>query len=160
MLRVYLKANYSDANISAYWYCDYDSKGNLFINGAGEKGVKLDELSQGATSLVNIKLDKRIGLSGAGGIQWVGNQLAISDEDAGSVVKTFAISGTSGNQSLLHHAQRRYKVFQFTIKGSTLIGPNYDTGQVIFWNYPAGGTGTKTLTGLNEPVGTAISPAQ
>jgi hypothetical protein len=37
------------------------------------------------------------------------------------------------------------------------VPPNASGGTVTFWNYPAGGFGTKTIGGLVEPAGATVS---
>jgi hypothetical protein len=47
--------------------------------------------------------------------------------------------------------------FQFWIQHPKVIGPNDGSSNVMFWDYTAGGSPTKTITGLHVPVGSAVS---
>jgi hypothetical protein len=62
----------------------------------------------------------------------------------GTVVGETPLTGTTG-------------IFQFSIQGSTFIGPNLGNENVMFWKYPAGGTPTKAIGGFNDPFGSAVS---
>jgi len=46
------------------------------------------------------------------------------------------------------------RVNGFWLEGSTLIGPNAQSGgAVAFWHYPAGGAPSKTMRQFLEPTG-------
>lgn len=50
---------YKDPNIYSYYFCDYDSKGNLFVD--GQNGyLRLAELPAGSSKLVDISLNKTL----------------------------------------------------------------------------------------------------
>jgi hypothetical protein len=44
--------------------------------------------------------------------------------------------------------------------GSAVVGANFHGASVAFWNYPSGGTPAKTIGGLGEPFGLALSKAR
>jgi hypothetical protein len=52
-------------------------------------------------------------------------------------------------------------VQQFWIAGATLVGPNEENGGTVgYWHYSAGGNPSKTIGGLTEPFGAAVSVAK
>ncbi|HEY2554517.1 MAG TPA: hypothetical protein VGI15_04630, partial [Candidatus Cybelea sp.] len=74
-------AAYSDPNIYYYYYCGYDDKGDLFVDGLGygsETGFA--ELPAGGSAFVDIALPETIYLPG--GVQWDGQYMAVGDQVA------------------------------------------------------------------------------
>jgi hypothetical protein len=49
---------------------------------------------------------------------------------------------------------------QFWIQGRRVIGPDAGLKDVGYYKYPAGGSPSKTITGLGEPVGATVSSAK
>lgn len=82
--------------------------------------------------------------------------MAVGDRDT-NVIYQFAISGTKGKEAGSTPLVGASDVNQFWIEGPKVIGADSAAANVMFWNYPAGGSHTKTITGLSEPVGAAVS---
>lgn len=70
------------------------------------------------------------------------------------------ISGTKGKEVGYTPLVGSSNVIDFWIDGLKVIGPNANGGTVTFWNYPAGGSGTKTIGGFDEPVGATVSTGE
>jgi hypothetical protein len=49
-------------------------------------------------------------------------------------------------------------IVQGTIKGPRFVGADAGSANVEIFGYPAGGSPQSTITGLSEPVGSAVSP--
>jgi DNA-binding beta-propeller fold protein YncE len=151
--------HYTDPAMIADYFCGYDNKGNVFVDGTKPTnyGFAFAELRNGTNTLRNVTLDQAI--QAPGGVQWDGQYIAIADQEA-PIIYRFAIAGRSGTEVGATQTGGSSDVVQFFIKHKTLVGPNATSGQVMFWNYPAGGTQTKILGGFEVPIGTAISSAK
>ena len=150
---------YTDPNIVNYYFCGFDTKGNLFVDGLNSSSVEVASFSTHTHAFTNITLDEAI-LS-PGGVQWDNQYLAIGDQGT-PIIYEFSISngvGTEVSSTPLGGIGGSYGVADFFIDGAKVIGPSVSSGKVGFWHYPAGGTPTKLLTVLNEPVGTVVSNA-
>lgn len=150
--------SYTDPNFYYYEFCGYDNHGNLYIDGT-TKGSALEyaELPSGGGSLSNLTLNQSIGFPG--GVQWDGKHLAIGDQSA-AVIYQFAISGSSGTKVGSTPLTGSKDVVQFWIRGNRVIGPDAGLADVGFYNYPSGGSPTKTIVDLGEPVGATVSRAK
>jgi len=145
-------------NINYFYYCGYDEKGNLYVDGSFYiypfDIFGFAELPAGGAEFTNITLNQSIGE--AGGVQWDGRYVVIGDASA-SVLYEFAISGSGGTEVGSTTLDGGFFVWQFWIQGGKVIGPSEGTADVMIWNYPAGGAAVKTLTNVTDPVGAVIS---
>lgn len=149
---------YTDPKIVSMSFCGYDDAGNLFVDGlTSASAFAFAELPDGGTSLKNVSLNQSISIPG--GIQWDGTHVTVGDRKT-NVIYRFAISGTSGKKAGSTHLTGASEVSQFWIGGLRVIGSDPVAGNVRFWSYPAGGSPTKTITGLDQPVGAAVSLAK
>lgn len=145
---------YFDKNdVDATFFCGYDPKGNLFLDGWDRTGnVILLELAKGAKTFQIWKPSRSIDTPAA--VQWDGKYVAVMNEGAGTVYRTSA-----GKVVQTVRLRGGTNVDQFWLQGATLIGPNAQSpGTVSFWHYPAGGAPIKTITGLTYPVAATVSP--
>lgn len=165
---------YSNPNIWYYYYCAYDNKGNLFVDGETQGSVfGLGEVTKGGHSLKFVDVNETIYLPG--GVQWDGKYLAVGDQVAvkhnfTSTVYQFAISGSSGTEVSAMVLTGSSDVQQFWIPfvdmskkhkyGTRLIGPNSDGGTTMIWDYPAGGDPIQTISGETAPTGVTVSLAK
>jgi hypothetical protein len=155
---------YTSQNFYYYFFCTYDNKGNLYIDGLNSSSAgEYAELPAGGNYLESITIDQDIYPLG---IQWDGKYLAIGAQSVEQVYG-FQISGTTGTLKRTTDLTGATEVTQFLIqkgkrhKGATLIGPDYGQGHdVDYWHYPSGGYAFKTLEGLDGPFGVAISKAK
>lgn len=154
---------YTSPNFYYYFFCTYDNKGNLYVdglsNGTNSSTGEYAELPAGGSNLESITIDQDIYPLG---IQWDGKYLAIGAQTVEQVYG-FEISGTTGTLKRTTDLTGATNVIQFWIqkhnhhKRATLIGPDYSAGDVGYWHYPAGGSAFKTITGLDGPFGVTIS---
>jgi hypothetical protein len=150
---------YTDAAISNVFFCGYDNKGNLFIDGTLNSVFAFAELRAFHSSFTSVTLNQSIGKPG--NVQWDGAHIVVGDDTTGatSTIYQFAISGRSGTKVGTTSLNGGTSIGQYWIQGGKVIGPNAgsNTGNVLFWNYPAGGSPTKTITGLSRPLGATVS---
>lgn len=159
-LAVYKKARgkptiYKDPYFDFY-FCGYDNHGNLYADGEREyrAGFLFGELTTGSSTFTNVALNQSIVYPG--GVQWDGKYVAVGDT-VENVIYQFTISGSSGMEVGSTPLDGGSYVLQFWTQGGIAVGPNAGTGNVMFWNYPAGGEAIKTLADFADPVGTVVS---
>jgi hypothetical protein len=166
--------SYNNPNIYYYYFCGYDNKGNLFVDGETQGSVfGLGELAKGGNTLNFISVNETIYLPG--GVQWDGKYLAVGDQVAvkqnfTSTVYDFAIKGSVGTAVNTMVLTGSKQVSQFWIPlvdssrkhrvGTRLIGPNEYGGNTLIWDYPSGGNPILTISGENYPIGATVSLAK
>jgi hypothetical protein len=141
---------YQDQNFNAYFFCGYDNKSNLFVDGAdvGSYHTLFAELPNGSTTFKDIKLNQTIGYPGA--VQWDGKYVAVGDTFADALYR-FKISGANGVSAgkVVFKTDHNNLVTQFSIVGSTIVLPygtlSRDVHKLGFWRYPAGGVPAASL---------------
>lgn len=150
---------YTDPDISNVYFCGYDTKGNLFLDGTQSSAFAFAELRSGKGTFTKIKLKQTI--QTPGNVQWDGAEVAVGDIKGG-VIYQFTIRGKSGTEVGSTPLTGSSYVTQFWIQPPNVIGPNiYSSGgNVLFWKYPAGGSPTKTIAGLSLPAGATVSLAK
>ncbi|HEY2475645.1 MAG TPA: hypothetical protein VGI19_12720 [Candidatus Cybelea sp.] len=149
------KKQYSDRAMNGVLLCGYDSRGNLFVDGVTlASTTTFAELRKGASKLTNIALDQSI--TAPGGVQWDGKYVAIGDETSDTIYR-FSIKGKKGTKVGSVALSGGSAIVQFWIDGSNIAGPNSGNGSVGIWKYPAGGSPTKTISGLYVPLGAVVS---
>jgi hypothetical protein len=146
--------------------CGYDNNGNLFCDAYGTGGFALFELPKGSSTVTTVSVSGASGLT-AGSIQWDATDLAFG-AGAGPTLYQIQLSGSMGSVAGSTSLSGAGAVWQFWItnnlggkkhKGLRVIAPTIsdNVGIAGYWNYPAGGTATKTITGLEGPDGAALS---
>jgi hypothetical protein len=165
---------YSNPDIYYYYYCGYDNRGNLFVDGETYASVfGLGELPRGSSTLNFVAIDQTIYLPG--GVQWDGKYLAVGDQVAvkhnfTSTIYDFAINGSKATTVNTMVLTGSNQVAQFWIpfvdtrgkhgEGRLLIGPNQDGADTLVWDYPNGGSAIQTISGETDPIGAAVSLAK
>jgi hypothetical protein len=166
--------SYSNSNIFYDYYCAYDDKGNLFVDGETEGSVfGLGELAKGGSTLNFVNIDQTIYLPG--GIMWDGKYLAVGDQVAvkhnfTSTIYQMSIKGSQATTVTTMILSGSNQVAQFWIPrihdggkreyGNRLIGPNQDGKDTLFWHYPSGGNPIATISGETDPIGVTLSLAK
>jgi len=156
---------YSDTNMAAVYYCAYDDKGNLYLDGfsggVSEGSFEFAEIPKGKTGFTSISL-KNTTVNFAGDVVWDGKYVDVEDQNVeqnGSVI-TSAIYRTTGaagkvvSEAVLDGSD---DVSSYIVVGSSVIATNFYGATTGFWPYPKGGKGTKTITGFSGPIGIALS---
>jgi hypothetical protein len=146
----------SDPNLLLGYQLGYDNNGNLFLDGVNaSRQFEFAELPKGSTSFTEISLN--VSISTPGGVQWDGTYVAVGDATSGKVYQTNGAGGKVEGTMTLSDSDG---IFQFFISGKTFIGPNVYSKNAMYWDYPAGGSPTKTLTGFTDPFGAVVSQAK
>jgi hypothetical protein len=142
---------FESSGFKQYWFCGYDDKGNLFIDGVAYPGGTGDfafaEIPKGGNALKLITLNRYVGWPG--GVQWDGKHVVVGDQYAPAVYR-FSIHGHQGTLvGTTPMGGDTNDVAQFFIQSNVLITPNQIHGGVAdvnFFSYPSGGDPTKTIT--------------
>ncbi|MBV8530328.1 MAG: hypothetical protein JO104_03350 [Candidatus Eremiobacteraeota bacterium] len=101
----------------------------------------------------------------AGSVQWDGKYLAVGSGALGTIYQIL-LSGSSGSVQGSTELSGTGWVWQFWLangheqRKSRIIAPTYagsGGAEVGYWDYPAGGNPTKTITGFYQPDGAALS---
>jgi hypothetical protein len=150
-------------NVFQVYFCGYDDKGNLFVDGTDmHVAFEFAELPAGSTAFMPITLNQSF--TYPAGVQWDGTNLAVGDQvnlSGPSKIYEFSISGNTGTEVGSTSLANSCDVLGFWIQGGTVIAPNDCSPNVMYFNYPAGGSSTKTIGGkLSQPVGTVVSLKQ
>lgn len=155
---------YSLPNISEFFFCTFDDRGNLFADGEHNDGsFALAELRKGAGALREITVSGSVGPGFA--VQWDGRYVAIGQTQGSNdfILDRIVVSGSVakivGTTTLLA-APNTTAFFQFWIQDGTIVRPE-NKAEIGFWNYPEGGAQTKSLFigGANMLVGVTVSLA-
>lgn len=152
---------YTDSEMTNMLWCGYDPKGNLYVDGLGRSDFA--ELPKGQKKFKNITLTGGQ-IYYPGNVQWDGKYVAVGDQQylGGSPAASaiYQTTGSGGKIVGVTPFAGYQDVVEFWIQGNAVIGPDGspDSNKVRFYNYPAGGKPTKTLTQkLRTPYGSAIS---
>ncbi len=153
---------YTISNASASFPA-YDRNGNLFVDGYTYTSNRfaLEELPKGGNAFEPISLNQQI--TGAGGIQWDGNFLAIASGDVylkrPVVIYQFAISGSSGTLIGSTRLLNSYGGAQYWIQGGRVIGQYFKPyfNGVAIWRYPRGGKPIKAFAPQTQAFGVIVS---
>jgi hypothetical protein len=142
-----------------YYYCTYDSAGNLFADGEyeGQGGFELTELPFNSARVIGITPNQSFDYP-PGNVQWTNTTLSVGDTSK-SVVYRFTVSGNSATQIGETILQGGEDPLQYWIenKTKTIVVPNAGNASVMFWRFPRGGSPFKTITNVTSPSGAVVS---
>ncbi|MFY9719471.1 MAG: hypothetical protein WAK16_07485 [Candidatus Cybelea sp.] len=132
--------------VSNYYYCGYDDKGNLFVNGTGAGPVMyLEELRKGASGLKELALNRSLSDSAIGQVQWDGRNITLEDLTDSALLR-LSISGSKAKVVGTTHLDGWYDATLSWLNGSTLLVPTGGKNTKLgFWNYPSGGKATRLV---------------
>ena len=157
---------YTDSVFRQFYFCAFDDKGNLFVDGLiglGSGAFGLAELAKGKAALRSIEVNQYI--SWPGGIEWDGKYVAVGDQNS-PIVYELAVKGRRAQTvGTTHMGSGAQTVKQFWIQGQTIIAPNTYIkkelrSDVLFYAYPAGGKATENITdGVEDAQGAVVSLA-
>lgn len=143
-----------------YYFAGYDGSGNAYVDGLfsieGEN-FQFAQLRKRGHNLKQMRLPANIGVPGS--IVWDGTYLAVGDQTAPNIYEFSIAKGTATlqNTTALSGAGQ---IVGFTIDGATLVAANQTNSgsSVLFYNYPAGGSPTLTITnGVDFPRDVVVS---
>lgn len=159
----------SDYQFFEFFGVSYDSEGNAFV-ATYDNNLQLAfvELKKGSSSLREVSMPRLHGANGLVDVSWDGTYVALGNVSTNNVVYRMRIKNYAAHvegKTLLRGAKRleQFLVTEVDPKDrrpyKVLVGPNYDGVDVDFWAYPAGGDPVKSLRGIAQPAGTALSRA-
>jgi hypothetical protein len=149
------------------FYCGYDNKGNLFVDGqvgSHSQEALFFELPHGGAKLESLTLNQSFEHVGA--VQWDGKYVAIGDDEAQNIYR-FAISGSTGTLEGTISLGGLSISYQWWIIGHRVLLPNTafisykSVGEVLYYEYPKGGSAIKTVLDGDDtaPNGVTVSMA-
>jgi len=147
--------------------CAYDNKGALYCDAYFNDGLdtKFFSLLVGHSKLKAIDVRHGLRLQG-GALQWDGKDLAMGVGGGGTICR-IRIFGAKGRVVGFTRLVKNGLIPRFwltsTGAGMRVIAPTYGSGEaeVGYWNYPAGGSPTKTITGeFSQPQGVTLSSVE
>jgi hypothetical protein len=157
---------YTDSSVSSFVWCTYDGSGDLFTAASTRSGAALYELPAGGKSLTHINLPFQTSQS-VGSIQWDGQYLAMANPIYGkgkkpATIYQLQVSGSTAtiiNTIKLKSPKNRNDMYeaQLWIQDGTIVYPESHKKNVGLWNYPQGGSPTKTIKVNFYPVGITVS---
>jgi SMP-30/gluconolaconase/LRE-like protein len=144
---------YSNPSLTTAFYCGYDEKGNLFVDGFKGPGFPgstwLGELLAGEHSLTQIRLNRRIKEPGT--VQWENPYVTIG----ASIFDTMYRIKVSGSKGEVEGTTKLKKaeVIDSWVQGTKVVGTTIIfssvPGKIMVWDYPAGGKPIKEF-GLSQ----------
>jgi hypothetical protein len=124
----------------------------------------LYELPKGSTSVTAVSINDSTLRAGA--MQWDGKYLAFANGSLGTI-NQLQVSGSTATLAGTTTLGSTGWVWQFWIpnvpkkgkaQATRIVAPTVASNDYVgYWNYPAGGSATKTITGLSEPDGATVS---
>ncbi|MGA7356275.1 MAG: hypothetical protein WBW76_12675 [Candidatus Cybelea sp.] len=144
-------------------YGGYDDRGDLFADGTypyGSEGFEcgFTELPNGKGRLDTVTLGQYQACSG--GVQWDGKYIAIVEGASRSIaIDQFSIRRREGTKVGSTPLSGVFELNQVWIEGGTVLVADYGYDDVKYFNYPAGGSPTKTIAGFQFPYGVTVSRA-
>lgn len=146
---------YTAPNFYYYFFCAYDDKGNLFVDGTNNGSTfEFAELPAGSSTFETIALNQSIDFPG--GVQWDGKHVAVGDQEQPYIYE-FAIKGSSGSEVGSTPLDDTNDVSQFWIQGRKVVAPDFLNSEEQIFKYPAGGTAIKTIPEISTLIGSAVS---
>ncbi len=154
---------FQDSDLIYFYFCAYDDEGNLFVDGLSSSyGFVLAELPSGSGKLQTISLNATIDFPG--GVAWDGSYVAVGDQyykgGHKSAIYQLSVSGSAGTVKGTTTLTDTCDVLQFAIATERVVAPDDCFSSAGYYDYPAGGSPTKTVSGLTYPVAAALSLAQ
>ena len=152
---------YTAPLILYYYFCGYDDKGDLFIDGTVggyHMPFQVAMLYRGGSKFYDVALDQNMYFPGD--IQWDGGYLAVGDQSV-ALIYQFSMNGSDGLEVGSTPLSNSGDVVGFWIDGKKVIGADAEYDDVGIWKYPAGGK-PRIMSGFGSafPEGVAISNAE
>jgi len=144
---------YQSRKMFFYSFAGYDNRGNVFVDGSPY--ATLLELPAGGTKLKNVT-PNGLQLSSPGAVQYDGADLAVGDQKTGII---YRVSGTKIAGTTQLNGTCFVQQFFVDTESDVVIAPNVCSGKgdVLIYDYPAGGTATRRITGFTDPFAAVVS---
>ena len=135
---------YSDNSLRAFFYCTYDSDGNVFTVppfGRDEAGT-LVELPNAGSSLTSVAVDHKFNI-GLHPLQWDGTYLAVEDrkKKGTTILYRIKVSGSTGTVVSVRDFPRAKGMHprlnpEFWIYAQRVVAPETYNTRLGIWPYP------------------------
>jgi hypothetical protein len=134
------------------YFCTYDDKGNLFVDGFNNAGQRaLIEFFKGQSTFTPLALEADAGW--IGGLAWNGQNLLMEDPIANkfepsrptNAIYVLTIVSNAATLDQVMPLEGALDVVDFALRGKTVIAPDVTNENVGYYSYPQGGNPTKTL---------------
>lgn len=140
--------------------CDYDDKGNLFVDGVMKRvpsRAALAELPARSRDFVKVKMPDISEAKVPGDVRWDGKDLALGD-GVNSIYR-LAVSGAKAQVVGIVQLYGGSDVESMWIEDGDIVGANNSSRTVMIWAYPAGGQPIRVLNSVGRGDGVAVSDA-
>ena len=146
-------AVYDISSIYYFYFCGYDNRSDLIVDGSSQSIVAFAVLHPGKAKLEPLTLN--VGFKYPGGIQWDGSHMAIGDQQ--DMIYQFEIKGNKGTEVGATTMQGANGVYGFFITAGKVIAPELGANQAEIYRYPSGGAPLTSITGLQQPQAAVVS---
>ncbi|HEY2473685.1 MAG TPA: hypothetical protein VGI19_02685 [Candidatus Cybelea sp.] len=147
---------FTDPDFQGYYFCGYDNKGDLFVDGTGGGYNRYAVLRRGSQTLETIPLEQDLYVSGS--VQWDGKYMTLGGWNGEETV-LYQTKGMSGQVIGSIDLDKSEGANTFWIRNGTVVDSSCCGWGVFFYNYPAGGAPTKILRDRFYPYGVVVSSA-
>jgi hypothetical protein len=148
---------YHSRDIILYGFVGYDQIGDAFVDGGGEDlfHFELAELAAGQSKLQNVT-PHHLTIHNQGGVQYDGYDLAVGDEQRDLI---YRVSSRQVVATIHLQGACLIRDFFIDVLGGRLIVPSGcgSYGEVLVYNYPAGGNPIRIVKGLSSAFGAVVS---
>ena len=149
------------SDLYRYYFVAVDKKGNVAVDGEDESGLPhVDLVPAGSTSCTALTA---ISIEFPGGVQFTDKGDLGVDDQEGLTVTTWTAPGFTSKSSTttLGGGISDPVTFAFVKRDPSLWTANAGSGDATEFAYPAGGSPSTTITGIEEPIGVAVvTPAK
>jgi hypothetical protein len=138
--------------------CDYDDKGNLFIDGLTKQSparAALIELTAGKGAFAKVKMPDIGEARVPGDVRWDGKDLALGD--GVNTIFRLAVTGDKAKEVGSVQLYGGADVESIWIADGDIVGANFLNRSVMIWGYPGGGQPLKVLNSVGRGDGVAVS---
>ncbi|HLY02009.1 MAG TPA: hypothetical protein VKR56_05865 [Candidatus Cybelea sp.] len=160
-------AFYANPNQFYYYFDGYDARGNLYVSGMTSKSVYvLSELRVGEKTMASLSVHGAT-LHFPGTVLWNGSTLVLGDQECGggtsSCLYQASVSGTTVSVTKKISLAGSCDVAQVALQSKALFGGDYQycthikNSSINRWAYPAGGKPLQSVTGVDDPIGAAVT---
>jgi len=155
------------SNLQHAYFCAFDGKGNLYVDGIDpNSNVVIGEIphaTSGGSTFEQLTTTNTVGSATSIQVTTAGGQIAIEDDQNQAIYTYNPPSGGSlgaPTQSTPLGGSEAPLTFAFTKNMTDLYVADAATGDVFEYAYPTGGTAVSTIAVSRHANGTAVIPAQ
>ena len=131
------------------FYCGYDNRGNLFVDGISDGQPGFSELPTGSSQFTQVSIPYEVGLPGQ--VQWDGSHITYESVDQSRQISRLSISGSSATVvGITKFKAMRHRAYPSWIIGTSKVVVPYNihgirANVIGIWKYPEGGAPIQTI---------------